>query len=281
MWRRLLRRRHRLLAPLRRRLERDDLMLSSAGLAFFFLLTIVPLLLVFTTVFGYLALDSWQLRSRLFEAVGRVSPSGAVTSLLRESVSEISRQASADKILLGLVLALWASSFGVAAIGRVLNAAYGVREGRRWLMRRLQGMALVIAFAVVSLVALAMVFFGGRLADRLVEMWSSATLLLVIWHVGRWLILLVALILAFDLLLNLTPNISRQQRGWFSPGAVLGVTLWVGASYGLRAFLELAPLTTRAYGSLAVVIALLFWFFVTGASILIGGELNSELTDPG
>ena len=69
----------------------------------------------------------------------------------------------------------------------------------------------------------------------------------------------------------------RQRRHWGSPGAVLGVALWLLASFGLRVYIQYFSTYTTAYGSLGAVIVMLLWFYLTAFAILMGGEINSEI----
>jgi membrane protein len=77
---------------------------------------------------------------------------------------------------------------------------------------------------------------------------------------------------------NFAPNLARRHRVWFTPGACVGVALWLAASYGLRLYLAEFGVTSRTYGSLGAVIVLLMWFYLTAMAILVGGEVNSEIS---
>ena len=57
--------------------------------------------------------------------------------------------------------------------------------------------------------------------------------------------------------------------------------LWIIASFGLRYYLEFFNTYSRTYGALTAVIIVLLWFYITGAAILIGGEVNSEIEKAG
>jgi membrane protein len=68
-----------------------------------------------------------------------------------------------------------------------------------------------------------------------------------------------------------------MDRYWWTPGAVTGVVLFLGASFALRSYLSYFHRLTTAYGSLGAVILLLLWFYLIGFAILMGGEVNSEI----
>jgi membrane protein len=53
--------------------------------------------------------------------------------------------------------------------------------------------------------------------------------------------------------------------------------LWLVVSFGFRAYLSYFNSYNATYGSLGAVIILMLWFYLTGAAILIGGEVNSEI----
>ena len=62
-----------------------------------------------------------------------------------------------------------------------------------------------------------------------------------------------------------------------TPGAALGVMLWLVASFGLRVYLHFFNSYNATYGSLGTVIILLLWLYITGLAILIGAELNAVI----
>jgi membrane protein len=73
------------------------------------------------------------------------------------------------------------------------------------------------------------------------------------------------------------PDIREQSWKWMTPGAAIGVALWLLVSLGFRTYLHFFNSYTATYGSLGAVIILMLWLYFTGAAVLIGGEINSEI----
>lgn len=267
----------RLLVRVFRQAMRDELLGRAAELAYFFLFAIFPLLLFLTTLFGYVAWGNWELRRELFEWVSTVAPSPEVTTLLQTTLDEVAEARGGGKLSLGLLAALWVASNGMSAVGRTLNIACGLKESRPWWMRRVLAVLLVTIFAVLVLLGLVVIFFGRWIADWLASELGLGAGFAWVWHVTQWSLVLLFVILAFDLIYNFAPNLARRHRVWLTPGACLGVVLWLAASWGLQAYLSRFGFYSRTYGSLGAVIVLMVWFYLTAAAILIGGEVNSEI----
>jgi membrane protein len=83
--------------------------------------------------------------------------------------------------------------------------------------------------------------------------------------------------LAFGLIYYFAPNLDEQKFRWVLPGMVVGVILWLAASLGFRLYLRYFNTYNAVYGSLGAVIILMLWFYLTGAAILVGGEVNTEI----
>ena len=261
-----------------RQIWEDDVLGRCAELGYFFLFSVFPLLLFLTTLLGYLAGASAQLRWNLFWYIARLSPSKEVTALLADTLNEITVARSGFKLYLSLFLAIWVASNGMIAVGRTLNAAYGFRETRRVWIRRPLAMALTVVFAVLVAGALALVFYGGMIADALAGRLVFGPFLLFLWHILRWPLVIAFLVMSFDIVYNFAPNLrGSMDRYWWTPGAVTGVLLLLGASIALRSYLSYFHRLTTAYGSLGAVILLLLWFYLIGFAILMGGEVNSEI----
>ena len=89
-------------------------------------------------------------------------------------------------------------------------------------------------------------------------------------------------LLSFDAVYNYAPCLpAAAERHWGTPGAVVGVGLWLAVSFGFRIYLVAVHNYATTYGSLAAVIVLLLWFYLTAFAILAGGEVNSEITRQG
>ena len=267
----------RLVVRVLRQAARDDLVGRAAELAFFFLFAVFPLLLFLTTLLGYLAQENWGLRRELFQWVANVSPSGDVTSLLRDTLREITDARGSAKLSFGLVAALVLASNGMEAVGRSLNVACGLQESRPWWWRRAISLGLVAVFGLLTVAALVLVFFGTWITDWLSLQLGLAPAFVALWHWLQWTLVLFFVVLAFDLVYNFAPNLARRHRVWLTPGSCVALVLWLVVSFALRGYLSEFGVFTRTYGSLGAVIALLLWFYLTAAALLVGGEVNSEI----
>jgi membrane protein len=137
------------------------------------------------------------------------------------------------------------------------------------------------AFALLSGSVLAILFFGQDLAVLVAEAFGMDTVFGAVWSVVQGLAMLLLAVVGFELVYNFAPAATPADRVWLTPGAVFGVALWLGASLGFRLYLTYFGYYSRTYGSLGAVILLLLWFYLTGAAILIGGEINSEIVTGG
>lgn len=269
-WQELLRR-------IGREIVEDDVFGRSAELAYYFLLSAFPLLLCLTSIFGHVMGQRADLRQELFEYLKAVMPTPESLALIQNTLQEVIEQRGLH-FSFGLVFSLWAAAQGIVAVGRVLDWAYEVEAERSFLRAQVIAVLLTIGCAVLTLAALALIFYGGAVVDSLAAEPTGGALLTRLWFSLRWPLIVVFLIAAFELIYNFAPSaLSRRQLHWTSPGALIGVGLWLGASAGLKVYLARFNLYTWTYGSLGALIILLLWFYLTGFAILVGGEVNSEI----
>jgi membrane protein len=256
----------------------DEILGRCAELAYFFLFSVFPLLLFLTALLGYVAGASSRLRLNLFRYIAQLSPSRDVTELLFGTLNQIQEARTGTKLWLSLVAAVWVASNGMIAVGRTLNTACGLKETRRWYIRRGVGILLTIAFAVLIISALTLILWGGDISRALAGRFGYSDLFSLAWQLLQWPLVLFFAILSFEIVYNYTPNLgSARHRQWGTPGAVVAVILWLIASFGLRSYLQYFRTFSTAYGSLGAVILLLLWFYLTAFAILMGGEVNSEI----
>jgi len=255
----------------------DDVFGRAAELAFYFLLSVFPLLLFLTSLFGYVVGESGELRRELFNYLEAVIPSEDVLAMVRGTLREII-EARGLRFSLGLVFALWAASQGMAAVSRVLAAAYGVEQRRSLWRGQLMAMALTVGFSGLAVLALTLLFAGGHIAALLAQRFRFGEAFLNLWAFLQWPVVLIFLIAAFELVYNFAPGGRVHRRlHWTSPGSAVAVALWLVASFGFRSYLARFNLYDWAYGSLGTPIVLMLWFYLTGLAILVGGEVNSEI----
>jgi membrane protein len=269
------------------RANEDELLDRSAQLSYYFLFALFPLLLFLITLFGYFDGAGSHLRRRLMAYLADVMPAAAV-QLIVLTIDEVTSARGGGKLSLGLLLALWAASSGMNALGQALNAAYDVRETRPWWKLRLISIVLTVALSMLITSALLIVLYSGRLGHFLAELTGEGRVFAAAWRVGQWPIALVFVYLTFSLIYHFAPNLPQRRRDprlpasdyrrrWLSPGVVVAVILWLLVSLGFRLYLHFFNSYSATYGSLGALIILMFWFYLTGAVILLGAEINCEL----
>jgi membrane protein len=259
-----------------RQFWKNDILDQSAKLSFFFLLSLFPLLLSLVALLGLLLQTGPDLQQTLHEYFSALAPRSA-SGLIDTTLQEITRGSSGGKLSLGLLFALATAAQGMVAIIESLNVAYEVRETRPWWKNYLLAVGLMIVSLVQIAAALVLMIYGGRLNEILIGKFDWSPNMAAVWNFLRWPLMLGFVLMAFNILYLYAPNVKHRRWHWLMPGTVVAVVLWLMVSFGFKLYLKHFDRFTVTYGSIGTVIILLWWFYLTGTAILIGGEVNSEI----
>jgi membrane protein len=257
-------------------MSRDDAFGDAAKLAYYFLLALFPLLIFLTSAIGLIVGSGTGMRHTLFQYLARVMPSSAF-QLIDSTMLEVTSASSAGKLSFGLLAALWAASNGMGAITEALNTAYDVEERRSWWKRRLTAVLLTVGLSVLIMAALALVIGGGRLEQHLAAAFGFGSAFTWTWKILQWPLALAFMLSAFASIYYFAPDLRDQDWKWVTPGSIIGIALWLLASFALKGYLHFFNSYSATYGSLGAVIILMLWLYLTGLAVLIGGEINAEI----
>jgi membrane protein len=257
-------------------IQEDDLFGRASELAYNFLLALFPLLLFMLTLFGLFASRSNELQSSLLSYFADFLPPSAF-QLLKAITIEMAANATSGKLTFGIVLTLWFASGGMSSMISTLDAVYHVRESRGWLWGRVIALGLTIAILTLLMTSLFIVLVGGHFSDWMAIKLHLTSIILIVWKVLQWVSVVLFLTLSFSLIYYFGPSLEQRRWHWMTPGSIFGAFLWLAASAGLRVYLHFFNTYTATYGSLAAIMILLVWLYVTGLSFLIGGEINAQI----
>ncbi len=253
--------------------ERANLALMSAGVAFFGLLAVIPGIAALIALVGLFG--DPQLIGRQVQALGGVAPD-AVVSIIYEQVQRL-LETRHDTLVIGAVfnmaLSVWSALQGTRWGLIALTAVNRRAEKRKALRRYLAaGTFTLYGFGLSVLAVLLMGVAPVVLAFLHVETGAEVLMLALRWPILGGAAAAVALILY-----RWGPHRRPPPWRWLWPGAVAAPLLWVIASSALTFALREFPGFGAAYGSLASVVALLLWLYITALIFLLGGALNAEL----
>jgi membrane protein len=253
----------------------DEVVLTrSAALAYYIVSALFPMIFFLMAMLGLFA-QSHDLQSSLLNYAARFMP-GDAYSLIQKTIKEVANNSSGLKLAFGLALALWSGSGGIVSIMDALNRCYHVKDSRPWWKQRLMAIALTIAISVLTIAALAIVLYGGNIVNFVGSHVGLSSVSVIAWRIVQWPIALFFVVLSFALLYYWSPD-TEQQWLWITPGSVVGVVTWIGASLLFRVYLHFFNSYSKTYGSLGAVIILLLWLYISGMAVLLGGEINSEI----
>jgi membrane protein len=254
-------------------MKRDDLTGRSAQLAYYFFFSLFPGLVALSAVLGLVAASGRAFSDRLIEYLGTVIPPSAFAIVL-STVEQTTHASSGGKVIVGLLAALWSASAGTAAIQDALNSVYKVEDQRPYWKARLQAIALTIGIVVFFAAALSIMLAGDVAADRLSGPGRTPVGFTVAARLLSWPMAFAVVAVAFAMVYYVAPDVKQPKWEWLTPGALIGILLWLTASTGLRVYLRFFNSYSVTYGSLGAVIVLLTWFYISGLALLIGAEIN-------
>ena len=253
--------------------KEDSVPLLSAGVAFYAFLALVPTLIAIVMIYGLVS-DADEVADQV-ESFGSALPSSA-EDLLSEQMTTLAN-ASERSLSVGLVIALgfalWSASGGISNLITAVNVAYDEKEKRGFVKSRALALGMTVGAIVFVIVAVALVAAIPVILDALdVPGWVEA-----VADVGRWLGLVVVVLIALALLYRWAPDRDAPKFRWLSFGAIVATVLWVVASIGFSVYVDNFASYGKTYGSLAGVIVLLLWLWLGAYATLLGAEVNAEM----
>ncbi len=257
-------------------IDDDNLFGRASQLAYSFFSAIFPALIAMSSIMGLIAKSSSHLYLELLHRIGGLIPPSAF-QLVIQTFQQTTSASTAGKVSLGLIVALFSASVGVSAIQDTLNTVYKVKETRPFWKARLEAMGLTILVAAIVVIALLTLFAGDFTANYLEHRFYGSYALSIVLRIVAWTLASLLMVLSFEVMYYFCPDVQNSRWRWFTPGGLIGLSGWVAGSIGLRIYLHYFNSYSVTYGSLGAVIILLLWFYLTGAMILLGAEVNSEI----
>ncbi|WP_047984720.1 YihY/virulence factor BrkB family protein [Ornithinibacillus californiensis] len=254
------------------RILEEDAFGLAAQLAYFFLLSLFPLLVVLITLVGYLPVDP-EILTRILSSV---TPPDSM-QLIEENVEQLVSQKNGQLLSIGIIGTLWAASNGINAIMRVFNHAYEVEEDRFFIVSRLIAIALTIAMVGVIVIAILLPVLGRMIGIYLFSLFGLSDDFITVWEMLRWVLTSIVFFVVFLFLYKLAPNVSVQFREAFW-GALFSTVAWQITSYTFSFYVANLGHYSATYGSLGAVITLMIWFYISAFIVIVGGILNATIS---
>ena len=256
-------------------LVNDNITDIGAMMAYYAVLALFPML-VFVVTLALLVLPGDVLLQGLAMAT-QAMPS-STREVITTQVVALMKSAHAGFAIGGAALALWGASRGASSLMGALNAMFNKRETRAWWRRQLIAIAVTLGVALVVILALGVLVVGPAAGHWLADRFGLGGAFDTAWDIGRWIGAGLLVMVVWAVLYKFLPDTDAPFR-IFTPGAFVGVLLWLGISYGFGIYLGHFNSYEATYGALGGGIIFLTWLWLSNIALLFGAEINDVLAD--
>jgi membrane protein len=256
----------------------DQMTHHAAALTYYALMSLFPVVLLGLSLLGLLG-QYPETYDAIVGYLREVAPSSVVDPLDRSLRGALQSKGQAVTALaIAVVVALYGATGALEATRRALNVVFELdRPGRGFLRRKTIDLLSSVVLMALGLASLIMVFVGGSLASDLLGFAGLGDTAADIWAVARWPGAVTVAMLVFALIYYVTPDVSQRGFHWLTPGAAVGVLLWLVASLGFSAYVSNVVDVGAFYGAFTGAIVLVFWLWLSNCALLFGAELNAEI----
>jgi membrane protein len=254
----------------------DNLTDWAAALTYYGLLSLFPALIAVVSIIGLVG-DPDSTTNTLRDIVDRIGPNSAANTF-DEPIRQLteSRATAGFALLVSTLVALWSASGYLGAFTRASNVIYETREGRPfWKLRPLQ---VLLTLAIVVLLALMTVgiVITGPIASAVGGHFGISGTVVTVWDVAKWVVIAGLFLLMLGLIYYASPNVRQRGFSWITRGGLVALVGWLIASAAFGLYASQFGSYNKTYGSMAGVVIVLIWMWITNLAILFGHELNAE-----
>jgi membrane protein len=255
----------------------DQMTHHAAALTYYALMSLFPALLLAVSVLGLVGQYPATYDAILGYLRDVVPPSALVPldSSLRTALQQ--KGTATTTLAISVVVTLYGTTGALEAARRALNVVFEADGGRRFLTRKAIDVVSTVVLMALILISLVLVFVGGSLAEDLLGFLGLGSSVVDIWNIARWPAAVAVAMLVFSFIYYVTPDVRQRAFRWVTPGAAVGVMLWLGASVGFSIYVGQVADVGAVYGAFAGAIVLVVWLWLTNVALLFGAELNAEI----
>ena len=242
---------------------------SASSTAFWFFLSLVPIVVLFVSILPYTSLTEEQVLS----AVTPVFPD-SFNALIRVILSDVFTS-SLGVLSVSIIATIWSAGRGFASLIRGLELVYEQKHRSGFLPRRARGVIFTVCMVLAMVLSIVLGGFGRQIV-RLAEKYlpGARPIFSFLMHL-RFLVVIVLLSLFFCAIYRWATN-ARPRFGDIFPGALLAAGGWSLFTWLFSALVS-ATGSYGTYGSLATVVAVMLWLYYCQYILLMGACFNRAL----
>jgi membrane protein len=257
----------------------DRCTMAAGSLAYHWFFALFPALVAALGVISLIQLGQGPL-DHLISGLGQALPAGAA-DVFQKAIQQAQTKSSGalTTVILGVALAIWSASGGMVALETALDVAYEVPKSAKFVKKRMKAFVLILCTVVFGGLSSVFIVEGAPLGNGLSNLigWHGLGFTIV-WTIVRWVLTIILVSLLFSCYYYFGPNREMPKWQWVSPGGVIGTIIFLAASLGFSFYVSKFGHSSysKTYGSLAGVALLIFWLYLAGIAVLVGGEINAE-----
>lgn len=259
------------------RFDGDDGSAMAGHIAYSGFLSLFPFAIFMTALVG--ALIGPVESALIFDALFNLTPAHVVETI-RPVIEDVTGKSRGGVLTIAGLGALWVASNAVEAMRVALDRAYDSEQSGSFIRRR----AIAIGFVILAMITFAMLGALIILAPLALKLAQDVIATVTPFDTGfvvgvgvvRY-VLGLLVFAAFLLMVNRWLPSRRIRTKRILPGICVATVLWFLGATGFSIYLSFAPSYTVTYGAFAGVIITLLFFYLTGAAIIFGAEVNAAL----
>lgn len=258
-----------------RDIEKKNLPLATAGIAYYLLLSLFPALTVLSAVLSY-----FPVQNGLREATSVLG--FVIPPQVMRPIEELLTRISPHRVALlsfGLVTTLWLASIGFKGLILGLDMVHGSNTQRPLWVSRILALALTLGVGVLLLIGVILTSIGPVLWAQVSGLLPAESLWVQLGPYIKWSVSALVLFAAIELLYVLGPSLPVSRRRTV-PGAAAATVIWLALAWGLGIYFHhFGELKfARFFGFLAAPALFMTWLYCNAAAVLVGAEINSRLS---
>ena len=263
----------RLAADMLRRYYTHDVARDSAALTYYLLFAIFPLLIFISTLLGLLDLDIAYITSVLKPLLP-----ADVLGVVQSYLEYVSANQSRQLLWFSLVFSIWFPMRATGCLMHSLRKAFGQPTPESMWRSQWRILLFTIWLIVVIAVTLVLVVIGRRALEFAGRFITLPTGFIEVWSYMRFIVLALVITVSLVLLYGLAQG-RRQPLREVMPGVCGSLAAWMVLSMVFSYYVETMGRYSVLYGSIATVIVVLLWLYMSGQVLILGAEFSAALLD--